>query len=70
MKNQFIFSNLYSMKKQGLLLICAFIICVSKAQTDTIIIDSIPDSALVNYNIIIQDTSDLDDPCPYYEDNS
>ena len=37
MKNQFIFSNLYSMKKQVLFFICIFFICVSKAQTDTIV---------------------------------
>ena len=37
MKNQFIFSNLYSMKKQVLFFICIFLICVSKAQTDTIV---------------------------------
>ena len=59
MKNQFIFSNLYSMKKQALFLICIFLICVSKAQTNTIIIESIPDSALVNNNntIINEDTT-------------
>ena len=59
MKNQFIFSILYSMKKQVLLLICIFIICVSKAQTDTIIIESIPDSALVNNNTIINEDTTL-----------
>lgn len=35
MKNQFIFSNLYSMKKQILFITCIFIICVSKAQIDS-----------------------------------
>ena len=59
MKNQFIFSILYSMKKQVLFLICIFLICVSKAQTDTIIISSIPDSALVNYNTIIHEDTTL-----------
>ena len=40
MKNQFIFSILYSMKKQVLFFICIFLTCVSKAQTDTIIKNS------------------------------
>ena len=60
MKNQFIFSNLYFMKKQVLFLICIFLICVSKAQTDTIIIESIPDSALVNNNTIINEDTTLE----------
>ena len=46
------------MKKQALLLIGLFIICISKAQTDTIIITSIPDSALVNYNTTITNEYD------------
>ena len=63
MKNQFIFSNLYSMKRQILFLICIFLLYVSKAQTDTIIIPSIPsipDSALVNNNTIINEDTTLE----------
>ena len=46
------------MKKQALLLIGLFTICISKAQTDTIIITSIPDSALINYNTTITNEYD------------
>ena len=46
------------MKKQALLLIGLFIICIAKAQTDTIIITSIPDSALVNHNTTITNEYD------------
>ena len=60
MKNQFIFSNLYSMKKQVLFLIYIFIVCVSKAQTNTIIIESMPNSTLVNNNTIINEDTTLE----------
>ena len=46
------------MKKQALLLIGLFIFCITKAQTDTIIITPIPDSVLVNHNTTITNEYD------------
>ena len=60
MKNQFIFSILYSMKKQSLLLICVFVVCVSKSQTDIIVTEYIADSNLINVNTIINEGTPLE----------
>ena len=46
------------MKKQSLLIISLFIICISKAQIDTIIITSISDSSIENHNNTISNEYD------------